>query len=613
VTKETRRKRKYTVSDKVRAANHLNLEKARAVDKKIRYRPTDKRLDASRANLLKARQSPNYKPYVKNGLRAVDLRRSAPQVGETQEEYDRHLELVEQALPAEGERQRNGVRGLAQALWRRRRVFVSRVQRETFSFYLELEKAAGAGLCLDSLQSLEYASRSVFLEGEHPRLEEAVERLDKRLVQVAEAYLTEVRQALVHLGVFGKHPYRAGLLDQPPEVIGNGLVGPREVMRRMQGGRPSGRFISFLAWLRQMTDAKSNLLKVFMQAGNRLPDPRRAEDFALQLRLIEAAFFGDRHARFGLADVAPAFRPADADLKVGATSDCQVSSLDDRVAEVKRLHPELYQAVYNMAEATWERLQVFARQAEKEAKDLRHKLEQAAKGTLRPGKKALKHLWWKVRDQRLAQNPLDFIYQVLWAKFLEALKKAKAERRKAERRNKKAEIRSQESEAGSESKIGDSKFKIEEPRNPNPETRIPNGGLEARAPGPGQSSIDNRRSSIPEFRIPNPRSPIPSPESQVPSPGSSPIQGLVERLIGVFLCSWTYAAFVAAKESNRRVEEAFRTLEGAVEATARSDESKGKGGMGKKGKRWGTSKEGKGKKREERKGKRAKRGKRGKG
>ena len=604
----------------MRAANRINSAKARSVDKEIRYRRTPKRLAANRASLVKAR-------YVRDQLRAADLRKSAVRAGESQEEYDRHLELVEQALPAEGERQRNGVRGLAQALWRRRRLFVSRVQRETFSFYLELEKAAGAGLCLDSVQSLEYASRSVFLEGEHPRLEEAVERLDKRLVQVAEAYLTEVRQALVHLGVFGKHPYRAGLLDQPPEVIGNGLVGPREVMRRMQGGRPSGRFISFLAWLRQMTDAKSNLLKVYVEAGNRLPDPRRAQDFALHLRLIEAAFFGDREAGFGLETGNSRSETGKGKLEKGnrkreisqgdasPVSNFQfpVSSLDDRVAEVKRLHPELYQAVYNMAEATWERLQVFARQAEKEAKDLRHKLEQAAKGTLRPGKKALKHLWWKVRDQRLAQNPLDFIYQVLWAKFLEALKKAKAERRKAERRNKKAEIRSQESEAGSESKIGDSKFKIEEPRNPNPETRIPNGGLEARAPGPGQSSIDNRRSSIPEFRIPNPRSPIPSPESQVPSPGSSPIQGLVERLIGVFLCSWTYAAFVAAKESNRRVEEAFRTLEGAVEATARSDESKGKGGMGKKGKRWGTSKGGKGKKRKGERVTGQKRGKRGKG
>jgi hypothetical protein len=48
---EPRTKRKYTVSDKVRSANQLNLEKARAVDKKIRYRRTEKRLNGCRANL----------------------------------------------------------------------------------------------------------------------------------------------------------------------------------------------------------------------------------------------------------------------------------------------------------------------------------------------------------------------------------------------------------------------------------------------------------------------------------------------------------------------------------------------------------------------------------
>ena len=85
-----RTKRKYTVTDKVLAANRLNLEKARAVDKKIRYRATPKRLEGNRASLIKARQSPNYKPYVRYGLRAVDLRQSALQVGETLEDYDRH-------------------------------------------------------------------------------------------------------------------------------------------------------------------------------------------------------------------------------------------------------------------------------------------------------------------------------------------------------------------------------------------------------------------------------------------------------------------------------------------------------------------------------------------
>jgi len=80
--------------------NRLNLDKARAVDKKIRYRATPKRLEGSPASLIKARQSPNYKPYVRYGLRAVDLRQSALQVGETLEEYDRHTQLVERVLPA---------------------------------------------------------------------------------------------------------------------------------------------------------------------------------------------------------------------------------------------------------------------------------------------------------------------------------------------------------------------------------------------------------------------------------------------------------------------------------------------------------------------------------
>ena len=299
--KETRRKRKYTVSDKVRAANRLNLEKARAVDKEVLYRPTDKRLDACRANLCKARQSPNYKPYVKNGLRAVDLRRSAPQVGERQEEYDRHLELVERALPANRQRLRNGVRGLAQALWRRRRVFGSRVQRETFSFYLELEKAAVWGLCPASVQGLGWVTTDVFLEGEHPRLEEMMDCLDKRLVRVAEAYLTEHAEDLVKLEVWGERRFRADFLDQPPEVIGNGLVRPGQVKRRMKKqAKRDLKPTPLWPWVLKVARTKSGLLEEWIRLGYRLPDPRREEDFGLHLRLIEAAFFGDRQEGFGL-------------------------------------------------------------------------------------------------------------------------------------------------------------------------------------------------------------------------------------------------------------------------------------------------------------------------
>src|SRR5262249_20447947 len=158
------------------------------------------------------------------------------------------------------ERQRNGVRGLAQALWRRRRLFVSRVQRETLSFYRELEKAAVWGLCPASVQDLGRVTTDVFLEGEHPRLEEILECLDKRLVRVAEAYLTEHAEDLIHLGVWGKHRYRADFLDQPPEVIGNGLVKPGRVKQRMKKHHPGKlQHTALWAWALKVARTKSGL------------------------------------------------------------------------------------------------------------------------------------------------------------------------------------------------------------------------------------------------------------------------------------------------------------------------------------------------------------------
>jgi len=558
----TRTKRKYTVSDKVRAANRLKLPKALSVDKKIRYRLTPKRLAANRASLRKALQARRYKRYARDWVRAVDLRKTALQAGETPEEYDRHLKLVEQVLPAESERQRNGVRGLGQALWRRRRLFGNRAQRELFSFYLELEEAAVEGLSLDSVQDLRCETCYVFLEGEHPRLEETMERLDKRLVRVTEAYLTELAEELVRLEVWGKHCYRADFLDQPPEVIGNGLVRRREVKRRMQKQHGRGKHTSLLASLPDAKEAKSHLLKAFVEAGHRLPDPRQEEDFTLHLRLIEAAFFGDREAGFGLAGsagVPPAGVGQRDSGKAGETP--ALPGLEYRVARVKRLFPELYQAVWNLAEATWQRLQVYALQGEKEAEELRRKLERAARGTLGHGKKSLAQLWWEGRDRRLAQNPGDAIYQLLWAKFLVALKKAKAERRKAEARKRRAEARKQKQEARSQER--------EAKQGTGDRLQRTDAGLGM------QSSIDNHQSSIPKPRVPN--------------PALNGLQWKVERLIGVFLCSWTYPAFQAAKECNRRVEEAFRGLEGAVEAALqridRLRAEREKGRIGKKKKR----------------------------
>jgi hypothetical protein len=502
----------------VRTANRINLEKARSVDKAIRYRPTEKRLAASRANLEKGRQSPNYKPYVRHGLRAVDLRQSAPLVGERQEEYDRHLQLVERVLPARYQEERNGVLGLAQALWRRRRVFVSRLHRETFCFYLELEKAALDGLCPVSVGDLGFATTDVFSEGEDPRLEQIMDRLDRRLVRVAEAYLSEQAEAVISLGVWGKHPYCADLLEQPPEVIGNGLVPPGVVKERMEKGRevdmePADMF----DWELKAAETKSGLLEEWMRLGYRLPDPRREEDFALHLRLIEAAFFGDRHAGFSLE---PGTRKAGLgvwDSGFGTTKteprnpnpEFAVCSLEYRVAEFKGAFPKLYQAVWNLAEATWHRLQVFARPAEKETGELGERLEWAAAGTLVPAEKTLAQGWREARDRWLAQIPPDPIDEALWANIRVALAKAKAERQKSE-------PGSQEQEAGSQ--------ELEEGTGTPSEWRV---DAESETV---EFEIENLESQTEEHRIPNLREDIDEPE----------VQWVVEALLAPFLCSEAY-------------------------------------------------------------------------
>jgi hypothetical protein len=172
------------------------------------------------------------------------------------------------------------------------------------AFYLELEKAAVWGLCPFSVQGLGFVTTDVFLEGEHPRLEEIMDCLDKRLVRVAEAYLSEYALDLVRLGVWGRHHFSADFLDQPPEVIGNGLVPPGALQQRMErmkkrkqrDMKPAGLF----AWVMKVAPAKSGLLEEWVRLGYPLPDPRRDEDFNLHLRLIEAAFFGDRRQGFGL-------------------------------------------------------------------------------------------------------------------------------------------------------------------------------------------------------------------------------------------------------------------------------------------------------------------------
>jgi hypothetical protein len=81
-----RPKRKYTVTDRVLAANRRNLVCANAVDRSIRYRMTPRRRIACHRNLVCAqaarRTSSRYGP-IRRGAYFISLERSLELAGES--------------------------------------------------------------------------------------------------------------------------------------------------------------------------------------------------------------------------------------------------------------------------------------------------------------------------------------------------------------------------------------------------------------------------------------------------------------------------------------------------------------------------------------------------
>ena len=119
------------------ATRRANLEKARAAPEV--HRPTEKRLDASRANLAKAqaaRRTPQGNASsrlnaLKHGLFARrTLPESVDRLGEDKREFDLHLRLFERVFVPADEEERQIVRGLAQTVWRRLRFFRAQARWE---------------------------------------------------------------------------------------------------------------------------------------------------------------------------------------------------------------------------------------------------------------------------------------------------------------------------------------------------------------------------------------------------------------------------------------------------------------------------------------------------
>ena len=122
-------KRKYTASEKSRAASRENLKKANLAPHWLKYRRTDRRTAACYHALEKAVaemrrfDSPHYGLGFKRGTSCASLVRSLGLAGETREEYEAHLERMRRAFAPLSEGDRKLVLAAAQAVWRRLRVF----------------------------------------------------------------------------------------------------------------------------------------------------------------------------------------------------------------------------------------------------------------------------------------------------------------------------------------------------------------------------------------------------------------------------------------------------------------------------------------------------------
>jgi hypothetical protein len=179
------------------ASRRANLAKARAVANRS-YRRTEKRLDASRANIQKAiaaRRGPQGNASarlnaLKHGLFAQHaLAESVDRLGEDKQEFDLHLRLFERVFVPADEEERQIVRGLAQTVWRRLRFFHAKACWEKEKLHSMFAQAPGpAKLSLDDTVARAYGLAQALMQfevffRELSKLESQVESRLRKLIR----------------------------------------------------------------------------------------------------------------------------------------------------------------------------------------------------------------------------------------------------------------------------------------------------------------------------------------------------------------------------------------------------------------------------------------------
>lgn len=125
------RKSRYTMSAVALASMRANLEKARAAGHEKIYRPTEKRMAASRTNMAKAiaaRKSAGGNASARlnalsHGLFVRDVARSVRRMGEDPAEFREHHKLFFRIFAPQDDEERAWVQRIADINWKRLRYF----------------------------------------------------------------------------------------------------------------------------------------------------------------------------------------------------------------------------------------------------------------------------------------------------------------------------------------------------------------------------------------------------------------------------------------------------------------------------------------------------------
>ncbi|MGO9269651.1 MAG: hypothetical protein ACLQOO_05255, partial [Terriglobia bacterium] len=254
-------KRKYRVSDKVRAsspanlkqarkayvftpareaASMKNLEKANAAPPEKRNRFTERRLLARYANLCLAhlklgppgQRSPSH---IHTGTSCRHLEHSLALAGEDKTKLDAHRDRFQRAFRPRDREERRFVRGMADDAWRLLRAFGGRFRWELRAVQYRLMLAINwrqSGKKLEAEDARSIALQLLMNLGDLTRMHEERQLLQKRLEQLLRAFLSHRMGSPSSFHFFTKEDSRLPDFEPLPDLaLGNPFLSPGQARK----------------------------------------------------------------------------------------------------------------------------------------------------------------------------------------------------------------------------------------------------------------------------------------------------------------------------------------------------------------------------------------------